>query len=131
MGVTINWHEYLDDVFLLTFEAPWTWDQFYGKMDERKALIEERGEPGPFPMIIDVRKSGPVARDSITQMKRMFTSPDPTAGIHIVVGGGMVLKMLYDATMKVYTAMGKSQTLYFAANIEEAEAIVTEQTTLA
>ena len=127
MSVTIQWHDYLDNVQLLVFEAPWTWDQFYAAMDARKAMIAERGGPGPYDLVVDVRKSGPVARDSIPQMKRMFTNPDPTAGLHVIIGASTVVKMLYDATMKVYTAMGKCQTMYFAGSMEEAETILAKQ----
>lgn len=84
MSVIIHWDNPQQNALVLTFTAPWTWDE-YEAISER---IEQHFESATdeVDLIVDMRSAGDVPQHLFSQFREAYADTTPNLGQYIFVG---------------------------------------------
>jgi hypothetical protein len=104
MAVSLRWSDPRKTSLLLTFTAPWTWDQYEAlsdNIDEALASVSHTVD-----LVIDISDAGAMPEDALFRLRNSYSSPIQNLGAYIFVGATDEFKRLFEAADRYYTALG-------------------------
>jgi hypothetical protein len=103
MPVSIRWSDPRRQSLLLTFTAPWTWDQYEALSGDIDAAFDS--VPHTVDLVIDVTEAGTLPEDALFRLRNSYSSPIVNIGEYIFVGATDEFKKLFEAADRYYTAL--------------------------
>lgn len=84
MTVTVQWDDVAHNTLCLTYQRPWTWDEFQQAYLEVDALFKSTTDT--VDLIIDIRNAGFPPPDAVPRFRRILQNQHPNRGIVAFVG---------------------------------------------
>jgi len=123
MAITWVWDNEEKTIIRYIFQGAWGWEDFYQILAEVHTTMDNVEHP--VNLIIDVRKSGILPTNALSNISRLRNAPaSPNTGRAVLIGGNMFIQRLYVMLHKLYPEMVKQFSL--AQTLEEAQAILSQ-----
>lgn len=125
MSISIDWHNNEQNAIHLSFERGWTWEHLQQAIQQADSMIGSVSHT--VHLIIDLRNGGGVPGDFMSVAGDIFSQGEARAneGQRVVVGAGMLIRAAYRGLLAVYGGHLAERPFLFAANLEEAQHLLT------
>lgn len=84
MSVTIHWDNPQQTALVLTFTAPWTWDEYEAISETIQQHFESATDE--VDLIVDMRSAGDIPQHLFSQFRDAYADTTPNLGQYIYVG---------------------------------------------
>lgn len=121
MAVSIRWSDPRKNSLLLTFTAPWTWEEYEAVSPEIDAAMAS--VPHVVDLVIDVTLAGELPDDALQRLANSYADPTPNMGQYIFVGASDEFRMLFEAVDRYYTALGGELEYSFVSALDDRVAV--------
>ena len=105
MPITTGWYDPEQSIYLYRFEGKWTWQAFYDAY--YPALAQVKATPHRVDTIVDVRHSGPLPANVITNLKFLTDNQPPNAVLVAVISTNPFISALYEVAVRFYSKIGE------------------------
>jgi hypothetical protein len=104
MAVTVNWKDEHKSALVLTFNAPWTWDDF----ERVDADIEHafHSVTHTVDLVIDLHNAGPLPDDIFYRMRDAYADATDNIGQYVFLGAPDDFGETMAVVDRYYTALG-------------------------
>src|SRR5262245_57269342 len=117
MSVSTRWNNPQHTALLLTFTAPWTWDDFEQvsqSIESAFASVDHTVD-----LIIDVSWAGELPSNTLDRLRDTYADATSNLGCYIFVGATDAFKTLLTIADRYYTALGGRLDFRFADTLDE------------
>lgn len=125
--ITVEWADEDQTIIYEWFGPQWSWEEVYTAWNQVAALIEGR-EPGlQLSFILDMRESGLLPQDFLSNLKRigqMSADVNSNVELRIFVGGSQVLRHFMNLFRRVYPPAAEALRAIFVETVEDAHAVI-------
>lgn len=122
MPVSVQWDDEAKTILRYTYQGQWTWQELYTAANEGNAMIEDLDYN--VSCIIDLSSSRILPQNALVHGKNLNTRTPRNVEMNVVVGANALVRSVVDAFMRVYSSLMKITKVRFAANLDEARAII-------
>jgi len=125
MGIVTRWDNSDKTAILLEFESEWSWENLQAALERADALLISVDHQ--VDIIIDMEGSN-VPKDFINAVRRLLHANGNEArsneGNRIVVGASSAMRTVYTTVQKTFKGTFQGRELLFAADLDDARAIL-------
>ncbi len=127
MGINICWEDEDKSIILMTYERPWTWNDFYAAYAEMDVMLQD--VTSAVYIVIDIRKGGFPPSGASYHFKRVTQNRHPHVMKVVFVGLPLVIRSFLSVVSTAYRGKEKFETslFMFAGTVEEAKAVLARQ----
>ena len=125
MPIDVFWDQILERVIYWQFQGSWTWKEFEAAQKLANTLIDQHA--GTVDVIMDLRESGHLPKDALSQIKQRLETRHPRVRFTAVIGAGMVLRNLYQMLHRIFPHHLFQIQASFVDTPGEAYATITDQ----
>lgn len=127
MGVTTVWGDSDQSFMLVTFEKPWTWDDFQAAVDQMRVLLNESSHK--LTLLLDIRSAGFPPQGAVRRFKEVGETNHPNIE-QIVYIAPRVLAHFIRSINSVLSAAFQGYippNFVFVPTLEEAHALMAQK----
>lgn len=118
MSVTATWDNDEKTAIVLTFTAPWTWEDFVQAREEITRMVSDGSHE--IDLIIDAQKGGKMPDDAVRWLRRAYSGEALTLRRYILVGASKAVREMFTVADRYYTALGGFLEFAFVDTLDEA-----------
>lgn len=111
----------LDDGVILTFIAPWTWDECELLSPAIQTAFDSASDP--IDLIVDLRQAGNIPNDVISQLRDAYAEGMDNLDEYIFVGASPEFELELSVADRYLTAIGGVLNYRFVDTMEEAQRV--------
>ncbi len=119
-NIEINWDNDDKTVMRYTYQGQWTWQEFYGVMEQSHQMMDTVDHP--VDILVDMRASAQIPQGAVTQFRRIANVRHPNTGTIVAVTEARVARMLYDIFATVFRPIASRY--HIVQTIDEAYAAI-------
>ena len=122
MGITTGWENEQQKTIIITFERPWTWDDFhkaYQGMDELFKSV-----PHEVDLILDISKGGFPPAGALQEFRRVSEIQHLNLGKIVVVGLPGFFRGMLDILKRIYQGRYHPPDFLFAPTLDKAHELL-------
>jgi hypothetical protein len=129
MGIRVNWDDETHRAILVTYEAGWTWNDYFRAKVEIDNLL--RSVNYTVHILSDARIGGMMPRgNALTNFASAFQTAPNNIGLVVVVGGNVIFRsLLY--LLQTVSLNRAANNICFAYTLEEARELLQERVRIA
>ena len=127
MTITVEWADEAQTILYERFSAGWTWEEVYAAWDEVARMIEGREPDLQLSFILDMRDSGLLPRDFLSNLRRigqMSAGVNSHVELRIFVGGNQVMRHFMNLFRRVYPPAAEALRALFVETVGDAHAAI-------
>lgn len=118
MSVTVEWASPRKHRLILTFHAPWTWNEY----EQISPAIEHafHSTDNTVDFIIDLRDAGEMPDDVLNRLRDAYADATVNLGGYIFIGADANFKTLLEVADNYYSTLGGRLNYIFVDTLEDA-----------
>ena len=125
--ITVEWADEGRTIIYERYGPQWTWEEAYAAWNQVAQMLEGREPDLQLSFILDMRDSGLLPRDFLSNLKRfgqMSEGVNEHVELRIFVGANQVLRHFMNLFRRVYPPASEALRAAFVETIEEAHALI-------
>ena len=122
MGIEVAWDNEDQVIICLTYDRPWTWNDFYAAYDKMDIMLKNVSHD--VSLIIDVRNAGFPPAGAPHHFKRVIQANHPNVRNIVFVGLPLIVRSFLSIVNVNQTRRSESNKFLFMPSIEAARTTV-------
>jgi hypothetical protein len=118
MSIVVSWETEKQTTIVITFDRPWTWEEFRKSYDDMDKLFKSVSHE--VDLILDITEGGFPPAGAVQEFRRVSEIQHPNLGKIAVVGIPTFFRGMLNILKTVYKGRYEAPDFLFAPSLEEA-----------